>query len=428
MTALHRDPGMTLSAGPIPRLPGDHTLGLLSDPYRFIGRHCESLGTDAFETRLLGQRTLCMTGPAAAELFYDARRFQREGAAPEPLRATLFGEGTVQGLDGARHRQRKALFVDALGESSVEALVRLVREEWEQALDRGNGGRVSLYRWLHPVLTRAVTRWLGMPVGEAQWPDWTRQLVMLFDGAASGVLGHLRTRRARAQAERHVGAWIEALRVGRLRPPVNKAVQAFAWHTDMPGGLLSSRQAAAEVLNLLRPVVAVSVYLTFVAHALHQHPHWRSALRAAPAGPDARAFAQEVRRHCPFFPAVAARVRQAFDWNGMRFLPGRRALLDLYGTNHDARSWKDPLQFLPERWQGRRPTAFEFVPQGGAEAAKHHRCPGEDLTLRLMLLGIEMFTVRMQYEVPPQNLDIAMDRLPALPADEFLVERMTRAG
>jgi fatty-acid peroxygenase len=182
------------------------------------------------------------------------------------------------------------------------------------------------------------------------------------------------------------------------------------------------------VLNLLRPVVAVSVYLTFVAHALHLHPHWRAPLRAEPAGPEARAFVQEVRRHCPFFPSVAARVRQAFDWNGMRFLPGRRVLLDLYGTNHDARSWQDPQQFLPERWRGRRPTAFEFVPQGGADAAKHHRCPGEDTTVRLMLLGIEMFTRHMHFEVLPQNLDIAMDRLPALPADEFLIDRIRRAA
>jgi fatty-acid peroxygenase len=419
---------MTLSAGLIPRLPGDHTLALVRDPYRFIGRRCEALGTDVFETRLLGQRTLCMSGPAAAELFYDARRFQREDAAPGLLKATLFGEGTVQGLDGARHRQRKALFLDALGAPAVEALLHLAREEWEQALERGSSGPVALYRWLHPVLARAVSRWLGVPVEEAHWPVWTSQLVLLFDGAASGVLAHLRSRRARAEAERRLGAWIDALRHGRLRPPSNKVVLAFAWHADVPGGLLSSRQVAAEVLNLLRPVVAVSVYLTFVAHALHLHPHWRAALRAAPAGPDAHAFAQEVRRHCPFFPSVAARVRQAFDWNGMRFLPGRRTLLDLYGTNHDARSWTEPQRFLPERWRGRRPTAFEFVPQGGADAAKHHRCPGEDATLRLMLLGIEMFTCRMRYEVPPQDLDIAMGRLPALPADEFIVDGIRSDG
>ena len=90
------------SIEPIPRLKAwDSSLALLADPYRFIGRHCTELGTDVFETRLMFQSTICMRGVRAAEHFYDRARFQRQGAAPEPLRATLFGKGAVQVLDGA---------------------------------------------------------------------------------------------------------------------------------------------------------------------------------------------------------------------------------------------------------------------------------------------------------------------------------------
>src|SRR5438874_6581565 len=50
------------------------------------------------------------------------RSFQRAGAAPEALRATLFGKGGVQTLDGASHRRRKALFVAWTRADRVDAI------------------------------------------------------------------------------------------------------------------------------------------------------------------------------------------------------------------------------------------------------------------------------------------------------------------
>jgi fatty-acid peroxygenase len=99
-------------------------------------------------------------------------------------------------------------------------------------------------------------------------------------------------------------------------------------------------------------------------------------------------------------------------------------MLDLYGTNHDARVWDEPHAFRHERWLYREPGRFDFVPQGGAEVAKHHRCPGEDVVLRLMLLAVQMLLLRLRYDVPVQNLSIAFQRLPAIPSDGFVIEGM----
>jgi fatty-acid peroxygenase len=78
----------------------DSTLALFRNPYRFISERASAIGEDVFETRLLLRRTICMTGPESAALFYDPAHFQRAGAAPARLQRTLFGEGGVQGLDG----------------------------------------------------------------------------------------------------------------------------------------------------------------------------------------------------------------------------------------------------------------------------------------------------------------------------------------
>jgi hypothetical protein len=79
----------------------DHTIPLLRDPYNYISKKCHSLGgKDVFEDRILFQQTICMMGKDAVEKFYDNDLFIRAGAAPEPIRATLFGKGGVQVLDG----------------------------------------------------------------------------------------------------------------------------------------------------------------------------------------------------------------------------------------------------------------------------------------------------------------------------------------
>ena len=54
----------------IPSAKGfDSTLALLRNPYGFISETCRALDTDLFETRILLQETICMTGAAAAEVF-----------------------------------------------------------------------------------------------------------------------------------------------------------------------------------------------------------------------------------------------------------------------------------------------------------------------------------------------------------------------
>lgn len=426
---------------PIPRDPqADSSLALLADPYRFISSRCREHGSDVFETRLLLRPTLCLTGPEAARLFYDDERFARAGAAPEALRATLFGEGGVQGLDGERHRHRKALFLRLTAPEAVDALARTVRQAWRQAATRWPAGEpVTLYDAAREVFTRAVCSWAGVPLPEAEVRLRTRQLSLLFDGA--GVLGlqHLRARRARRASDGWAQDLITAVRGQAGTAPQATALALIAHHRHADGELLPAEVAAVELLNLLRPTVAVAVYAVLAAHALHQHPGQREALLAASPedAPMALAcFVHEVRRYYPFFPAVAARTRRAFRWNGYDFPAGRRVLLDLYGTNHDARAWQTPGAFRPERFRPERRAVerpgsertgppeqrpFSFVPQGGGEPARHHRCPGEGLAEQLMKQTLQFLLHELHYSLPPQDLSIDMSRLPALPRDRLVL-------
>ena len=67
----------------IPRDPEfDGTLSLLSEGYRFISARCERNGCDAFRTRLMLGRVLCLRGREAARLLYDGDRVTRRKAMP----------------------------------------------------------------------------------------------------------------------------------------------------------------------------------------------------------------------------------------------------------------------------------------------------------------------------------------------------------
>lgn len=403
----------------------DSSARLLADPYRFIGRACRAAGADAVQARLLMQPTVCLTGSRAAALFYDNERFERAGAAPEPLRATLFGKGGVQSLDQALHARRKALFLETVGPGAVLRLTQVAREGWAPCLARWHqDGAVPLYAVAQDWLMRAGCRWLGLSVPPRAEARRRRQTVALFDSAASGPLRHLQARWARRQAEHWLAAIVaeERSAPGRLRP--GTPAHAVAWHRDADGSLMNERIAAVELLNLLRPLVAISVFVVFVAHALETDPLSRAVVSD---GEDPRyllAFVQEVRRHYPFFPMVAARTRCAFEWEGYHFPAGRRAMLDLYGTNHDARRWDRPDEFMPERFLSEPVGMFDLVPQGGGDAASGHRCPGEGATVALMKLATQLLVRESRYRLPAQDLRLNMRRLPALPIGGMQLEQL----
>lgn len=402
------------SAQTLPQVPGC-TLGLLRDPYRFVMKTCARLGSDAFAGRLLLRRTVFLMGEDAALLFYNPQLFQRAGAAPLRVQRTLFGRGGIQTLDGPEHRRRKALFMDLVaGPDAVQRFSADIGRELRAAARRWpEQEAVDVYRELRLSLTRAACAWAGMPLAEDEVDERCDQLSALFDQGRIFGPPHWRAWWQRLQAERWCRRVLADLQEGRHSAPPDSALYRLAHYRDVAGEALPAQQIAVELLNLLRPVVAVSVYALYALMALEAHPGYRQRLQEDDAF--LPYFAQEVRRFYPFFPQIAARTRQAFEWSGMQFPAGVRVLLDVYGTDHDPRSWEAPDVFHPERFLRRNPGAYSMVAQGGGDASMHHRCPGEALTLALLQDITRFFCREMDYELAPQAPSLDWSRLPPLP-------------
>lgn len=393
----------------------DRTADLLTGGYTFISTQARRLGTDVFATRVEGRRAVCVTGEAAARMFFTPDRFTRQRAIPASAVRLLQDVGSVQTLDGAAHRRRKALFMEVLGPQKVAELVAALRDEWRAAVLRWERmPAVYLHHEVRKVLCRSVCRWAGVPLREQDVGRRTREFGAMID--AAGTLGPRNWRAAweRRGTERWIADVIRSVRKGRLRVAEGSAVHRIAHFCDERDALLDVDTAAVELINILRPTIAVAGFIAFEALALHEHPECRAVIAS---GEEAtlEAFSQEVRRFYPFFPAIGGRVREPFDWRGFRFERGVWVLMDVYGTNHDPRIWGDPDTFRPQRFLGAAPNDFALIAQGGGSYTEGHRCPGEPLTVELMKAAARLLTADMRYDVPPQHPGVDFSRIPALP-------------
>ena len=405
----------------------DSTLALLLDPYHFILKRCHLYGADLFKTRILLRPTICMTGPEAAELFYRQDLFVRHGATPDRIQKTLLGQGGVQGLDDEAHKHRKQMFISLMTSERVNYLKELTTESWRiSTQNRAAKNQVVLYDEVQKLLTRAACTWAGVPLPESELGRRAAELTALFDSAGAVGPKHWWSRLSRQRSEGWIADVVESIRAGRLSPLEDSASHVIATWRDLDGQLLSPRIAAVELLNVLRPIIAVSVFITFAAHALNRFSGCRQELLADDE--NLELFVQEVRRFYPFFPAVMARARRDFDWNGYQFPRGRRVMLDLYGTNRDPRVWNAPEEFRPHRFRHWNGSPFNFIPQGGGDHELNHRCPGEWITIELMKVSCKFLTETIDYNVPDQDLEIDTRRLPALPRSRFVIGNVATRG
>jgi len=335
----------------MPRLPRDKSLdstaALFFEGYNFGTNRFRRYRSDFFETRLMLRRAVCMRGEEAAGIFYDEGRFRRRGALPRRGLKSFLGEGGVQTLDGDAHRRRKALFMSLMTPEGIKRLSDLTARHWRGYGEKWEGvDRVVLFHEAGELLCRAACEWAGVPLRESEVSKRTRDFEAMIDSPAALGPRHWRGRRARGRAERWIGNIVEDVRAGKREAPEGSALHAVVSHREAGGELLDGKVAAVEIINVLRPVVAVARFVTFAALALHEHPECRDKLLAGEDG-YSQMFVQEVRRFYPFFPLVAAVVREEFEWRGYRFPKGRWVLLDLYATDHDERLWglccKNPL-------------------------------------------------------------------------------------
>ncbi|MEO4054890.1 cytochrome P450 [Solibacillus sp. CAU 1738] len=410
----------------MPREEGiDHSISLLKEGYKFIVNRQRKLHANVFETRILGKKAICMIGEEAAKLFYDTDKFQRNGAAPNRVVQTLFGENSVQTLDGAAHRHRKEMLMSVMTKEEVARIVDIVKLKWEQAIDQwSQKDQIVFYNEMKELLCKVAFQWIGNPLHEQDTKKLTEELAAMFETPTIFGISHWIGRSHRNQVEKNMKQLIRDIRDEKIKFQKNSVLHQFAFYKDSDGNLLDEDTIAVEIINLLRPIVAIAVYANFTLLALHQFPKEKEKLKNYPDYP--QMFVQEVRRFYPFFPFVMATVKKDFTWNAYEFKEGTMTLLDIYGTNHDPVLWEKPDAFYPERFASWKGSPFSFIPQGGGDYFLGHRCAGEQMTIEIMKVSLDYLVNKMQYDIPEQDLSFDLNDIPSIPKSKIILENVRR--
>ena len=401
----------------------DSSAAFLQNGYNFIADRCRDYGSDIFQTRIMLRPVYCVTGEEAARMFYVPGRFTRNHAMPPTTLSLLQDKGSSLTLDGEEHARRKEMFMALMGPARLEQLVAIFEEEWQARLARWQTlPEVVLQTEAEYILCRSACRWVGITLDEGQAAKRATELAAMIEGAGSIGPRNWKGQLLRQRTEHWAQELIRQARSHRRADPATP-LDIIAHHTALHGHGVDYRTAAVELLNLLRPIVAVARYITYSALALHHHPEYQQRLRAGEAGL-ADLFVNEVRRYYPFFPAVGGVALEDFAWRGHQFHRGDWMLLDLHGTNHDPRLWQQPERFYPERFLEWDRSPYNFIPQGGGEYSHGHRCAGEWLTVEMMRSALRLLTQRMSYQLPPQDLSIRLSRMPAMVGSRLVLSEV----
>lgn len=404
----------------------DDLKSLFNAGYGVLEKLHEEANAPVVKASLLNQEIYAVYGQSAAKKFYDAKNFKRANAMPKPILKTLQGETGVQTLDGKEHLKRKGTFMDLMTPDRMEDYRKLLEQTLTAALEKQHG-TFELYSLTKNVLFKTICTWSGINLGqlsEQEIDELADDEVAMFEGVNSAS-DHLKGVTGRKKAEKWAQGLLEEAREHPLDEDKNLALYVFAKATDTKGNLLPLQTAAVELLNIIRPTVAITVWVALMGCVLFDnHEVYQKLADNFDELQDS--FIEELRRYYPFFPMIPATTIQDVEIDGYTIPKDSWVVLDIYGTNHDTRSMEDANTFKVDRFVGKTKQVsydeeYKMIAQGGGDFRKMHRCAGEWITLHTLRVFSDELVNDYSFSVPEQDWTIPMNQFPTYPRSKVLL-------
>jgi cytochrome P450 len=336
--------------------------------------------------------------------------------AESPLRP-IVGPGSVLTANGERHLSQRRVLLPSFHGEAIERYTRMIERATERELDTwpigvpfalaprmqaitlevimsgifgldGSPARGSNEQRLRSTikrLTAASTSPLAklgevMSFGRSEPVGVVRAGVELLDRATYPVIDARRR-------DRRVGGRADILSM-LLRARTEE------------GEPLTDREVRDELLTLVLAgfeTTANSLAWTWerLLRTPHAHRRLKCAVRtAANAAEHVEATITEAMRCRPVVPIVGRRV--AVPWRlGDYVLPAGSAIsVSILLLHHREDLYPEPFAFRPERWLGRKPATYEWIPFGGGA----RRCLGATLAMAEQRVVLSAMARRLDLE------------------------------
>lgn len=393
----------------------------LDEGYLLLSELRKEADAPVVKARLLNKEVIAVYGKEAARAFYDPANFKRKGAMPKVVLKTLFGEEGVQTLDDEEHNQRKKVFMDLMTPKRMEDYHRIVDRTLTEKMEHLQG-ELELFDVAKDVLFRSICEWSGIDLtkmNEREINQLAEYQISMISSAVTNPITHIEGIENRKKSEKWAQSLIEDARINPVAGKENVALYAFANAKDTQGNLLPIDVAAVELLNIIRPTVALTVWIALMGHALFSRPDIYQRLHTE-FDELQDSFIQEMRRYYPFFPMIPAFAKKDVTIDGYLIPEDSWVVLDLYGTNHDERSIETPEVFRISRYVGKEKhisydEEYEMIAQGGGKFEAMHRCAGEWITLHALRVFSDQLVNKYEFSVPEQDWTIPMNQFPTYP-------------
>ncbi|MGX7174238.1 cytochrome P450 [Enterococcus ratti] len=379
------------------------------------------------KAKLFNKEAIVVYGSDAAKIFYDPRNFTRKKAMPKLVLKTLFGKNGVQTLDGAQHHHRKAVFMDLMTPEKMKEYRLILDRNFTHVLDEQHG-QFEWFDLSKRVLFSSICEWAGINLSELSKEEINQLAdyqISMISGAVTSPKDHIKGLENRKKSEKWAQKLIKSARENPIPEKKHVALYAFAQATELNGQLLPVEVAAVELLNIIRPTVALTIWAALMGHALFSRPDLKQQLKnnfSELQDP----FIQELRRYYPFFPMIPGIALKDVVVDNYFIPKDSWVLLDVYGTNHDERTIEAPESFMIKRYIGKAKDLsyeqqYEMIAQGGGDFRQMHRCAGEWITLHSLRVFSDQLVNRYEFSVPEQDWRISVNQFPTYPNSRVLL-------
>ena len=399
-------PAINLPPGP-PEPPAWQTLRWLLRPIAFL-EDCRRRFGDAFSVRFLGFETpmVLVSHPDAVRALYSERA---HGLPPGRSLSLLpiVGPRSVLLLEGGEHLARRKLMLPPFHGDRMRAYEPVVREAAEREsaswpADRPMAAHPSMQAITLEVILRAV-----FGVADEQRRVRLRDLLRDLLGSTASV-----GLQFAVLASRRLGGPDPLARLGALTADIDAIVGAeiaerradaagTAAREDIcsllvrarfeDGGAMDDREIRDQLVTLLLAGhETTATALAWTLDLLTRHPAALARLTGeVDAGEDAylRATIAEALRLRPVLPLAGRRLATELRVDGLALPAGTDVTPAIWLTHTRAELYAEPYAFRPERFLGRPPSTYAWIPFGGGI----RRCLGAafaEMEMRVVLSAL----------------------------------------
>jgi cytochrome P450 len=343
-----------------------------------------------------------------------------------PLRP-IVGPNSVLTAVGPRHmRQRKLLLPPFHGEA-VERYTAMIAEAADREIDSWPiGSPFALAPRMQAITLDVIMSGIfGIEGSPAEGtPEYglrqtirravnlsTRpeaQLFELLNLGSDEPVGP--TRLFLSQLDRHMYAVIEARRAGTEQRTDILSLLLEAETED--GERLTDQELRDELLTLvLAGHETTANSLAWAFERLLRHPAAYDRLRDVARSDDdpdgyLEATIHETMRSRPVIPIIGRRVTVPWQLGEYRMPPGSAILMSILLLHHRDDVYPDPFAFRPERFVGRKPGTYTWIPFGGGI----RRCLGAALAMAEQRVVLGAIARRTDLEAPDPRPEHARHR------------------